>query len=109
MESAPTPTMRSLAIEKYCKPGEYEILDLPLPKIAAPDQILIKVHAASINPVDVKIASGLAKMVWALPYVLPFTPPPISLPAEPEIVLRSVQIPLQDRLRPLRSCCGRWR
>jgi NADPH:quinone reductase-like Zn-dependent oxidoreductase len=57
-------TMRSLAIQKYCKPSEYQILELPKPKLKDPEDILIKVHAASINPVDVKVASGMAKMVW---------------------------------------------
>jgi len=57
-------TMRSLAIEKYCKPDEYKILDLPIPKISAPDELLIKVHAASINPIDVKVADGQAKLAF---------------------------------------------
>jgi NADPH:quinone reductase-like Zn-dependent oxidoreductase len=58
------PMMRSLAIEEYCKPDDYQILSLPIPKVSAPDDVLIKVHAASINPIDVKIASGVAKFVW---------------------------------------------
>lgn len=57
-------TMKSLSIEKYCKPDEYQILDLPVPKINGPEDVLIKVNAASINPFDVKIASGMAKMLW---------------------------------------------
>ncbi len=56
--------MKSLSIEKYCLPDEYQILDLPVPKISDPDHVLIKVNAASINPIDVKIASGMAKMIW---------------------------------------------
>ncbi|KIX03610.1 uncharacterized protein Z518_07163 [Rhinocladiella mackenziei CBS 650.93] len=56
-------TMRSLATEKYCKPDEYRLLPLPVPQITGKDEILIKVHAASVNPIDVKVASGLAKMI----------------------------------------------
>lgn len=57
-------SMKSLSIEKYCKPDEYQILDLSVPKISDPDDVLIKVNAAAINPIDVKIASGMAKMIW---------------------------------------------
>ncbi|EON65854.1 hypothetical protein W97_05096 [Coniosporium apollinis CBS 100218] len=55
--------MRSLAIQRYCTPVDYDVLNVPQPQIEAPDDILIKVYAASINPVDVKVASGVAKMV----------------------------------------------
>lgn len=61
--------MRSLAIEKYGRPEDYRIMQLLIPKIDAPDQVLIKVHAASINPIDVKVASGMAKMIWSNKYV----------------------------------------
>ena len=56
-------TMRALIFNRYCKPDDYEILQLPVPEIKSPDDILIKVHAVSINPVDVKIASGAGKMM----------------------------------------------
>ena len=36
--------------------------DLPKPEISNPKDVLIKVHAASINPIDVKKASGMLKM-----------------------------------------------
>jgi NADPH:quinone reductase-like Zn-dependent oxidoreductase len=53
--------MRSLATKQYGKPQGYEILDLPIPEIKNPDEVLIKVHASSINPVDMHVATGLAK------------------------------------------------
>lgn len=53
-------TMRAIALAKFCKPAEYNLATLPVPKIAKPDELLIKVHAASVNPVDVKMASGYA-------------------------------------------------
>ncbi|TVY82449.1 Reticulon-4-interacting protein [Lachnellula suecica] len=62
--------MRSLAIEKYCKPQDYEILDLPVPEIKSADELLIKVHAGSINPVDVKVATGAMKTFWPVPMPL---------------------------------------
>lgn len=55
--------MQALIFNRYCKPDEYEILQLPVPEIKSPDDILIKVHAVSINPVDVKMASGAAKIM----------------------------------------------
>lgn len=69
--------MKALAIKQYCTPGEYEILNLPRPEVTderaktsedgddtALGDLVIRVHAASINPVDVKLASGAAKMIW---------------------------------------------
>jgi NADPH:quinone reductase-like Zn-dependent oxidoreductase len=56
-------TMRAIALLTYCKPDKYDIGTVPVLKIARPDEILIKVHAASINPVDVKMASGVAKII----------------------------------------------
>lgn len=57
-------SMKSLCVENYCQPDEYQILDLPVPKIRDPGDVLIKVNAASINPIDVKVAAGMAKMIW---------------------------------------------
>ena len=54
-------SMRAIALTKYVKPDEYEVATLPTPEITKPDEVLIKVHAASINPIDVKIASGVTK------------------------------------------------
>jgi NADPH:quinone reductase-like Zn-dependent oxidoreductase len=54
-------TMRAIALAKYSKPNEYDFGTLPTPTISNPDDVLIKVHAASINPIDVKMAGGMAK------------------------------------------------
>jgi len=47
----------------YAQPEGYELAALPTPSIKEPDEVLIKVHATSINPVDVKVASGMTKMM----------------------------------------------
>lgn len=59
----PSRTMRSLAVRsKYGKPSTYEILDLPIPKITAPNEVLVKVHAASINTGDTQMVSGMFRL-----------------------------------------------
>lgn len=54
----PPPTMRALALHRFGNPETYDIATVPTPKITQPDEVLIKVEAASINPVDVKLANG---------------------------------------------------
>jgi NADPH:quinone reductase-like Zn-dependent oxidoreductase len=54
--------MRALAIATYGKPSSYGIASVPTPQITQPDEVLIKVHAASANPIDVKVAEGALKM-----------------------------------------------
>lgn len=49
-------TMRALALAQHCNPSAYNLANLPVPRITKPDELLIKVHAASVNPVDVKLA-----------------------------------------------------
>lgn len=58
--------MRAVAVEKL--QGEPRLMDVPLP-VAKPDQLLIKVSAAGINPLDWKIADGAFE--GAMPHVLP--------------------------------------
>ena len=55
--------MRALAITAYTTPNKYIIADLPVPALESSDTVLIKVHAASINPIDVKRAVGMMKMM----------------------------------------------
>jgi NADPH:quinone reductase-like Zn-dependent oxidoreductase len=66
MASNIPPTMRSLCVHAYGTPADFGIADVPLPKITAPDQVLIRVHAASINPVDMEVAGGDFKAIMTL-------------------------------------------
>ncbi|KAI9742849.1 MAG: hypothetical protein M1818_003578 [Claussenomyces sp. TS43310] len=61
-------TMRSLFVTAYTQPLKYEISELPTPKIEFPDHVLIRVHAASINPVDMAVAGGALKMLVTFPF-----------------------------------------
>ncbi|KAL2813991.1 chaperonin 10-like protein [Aspergillus granulosus] len=54
--------MLSVGINSHCKPFEYQLLEFPRPEITEPTDVIIKVHAASVNPVDVKKADGIFKL-----------------------------------------------
>jgi NADPH:quinone reductase-like Zn-dependent oxidoreductase len=58
MTSKIPPMMRAIALTKFCNPSEYNLATLPVPKITKPDELLIRVRAASVNPIDVKMASS---------------------------------------------------
>lgn len=46
----------------YSSPSDYVVSDLPKPQIDDPKDVMVRVHAASINPIDVKKADGALKM-----------------------------------------------
>lgn len=49
--------MKAVAIEKYGGPEVLQLMDLPKPAVMEKD-VLIEIHAASVNPVDWKIREG---------------------------------------------------
>ena len=61
--------MRSLCVFAYTDPSQYEIASIAAPKVTLPNHVLIKVYAASLNPVDVSGAAGMFKHIVADPYV----------------------------------------
>lgn len=54
-------TMRSLAVSKFCKPEDYEVMELPVPVIKNPGDVLVRVHAAIIATGDTQYARGVFK------------------------------------------------
>lgn len=62
--------MKSFALTSYGKSDNFEFRDIPRPE-PAPGQLLIEVHAAGLNPLDLMIANGEFKQL--LPYRLPLT------------------------------------
>lgn len=62
-------TMLSITTPKYSKPEGYELTTVAKPAVAQPTDVLIRVRAASINPIDVKKADGLMKMAVQDTYV----------------------------------------
>ena len=63
--------MRAVAATRYGGPDTYTITDVPDPS-TGPDRIVVKVTAASINPVDYKILAGA--LDGAFPVVWPLVP-----------------------------------
>ncbi|KAK9494403.1 chaperonin 10-like protein [Lipomyces doorenjongii] len=55
-------TIKAVTFNKYTKPDGFVLADLPKPTIERPEDVLIKVYAASINPVDVKRGNGTLRI-----------------------------------------------
>ena len=53
--------MKAVVFNKYGNNDVVEIRDVPLP-VCGPRDVLIKVHAASVNPVDWKVRYGQARI-----------------------------------------------
>ena len=52
-----TGTMKAIRIHSFGGPDQLQLEDLPIPQ-PKPDQVLVRVHAAGVNPVDWKIREG---------------------------------------------------
>ncbi len=61
--------MRAAYIEQTGDPDVIKVGELPRPE-PGPGQVLVRVHAAAINPIDLYIRSGLVAMPMSFPYVL---------------------------------------
>src|SRR5437764_3637912 len=62
--------MRALVFKRYGGPAQVAFADVPQP-VPKPDEILVQVHAAGLNPIDNKIRDG--KMKAVLRFQLPAT------------------------------------
>jgi NADPH:quinone reductase-like Zn-dependent oxidoreductase len=60
--------MRAVAINEFGGPERLQEMDVQAPKVG-PDSVLIRIKAASCNPVDYKIREGY--LAGAFPYVFP--------------------------------------
>src|SRR5260221_8276451 len=65
-------TMKAVRIHKYGGPEVLQSEDLPRPQVSAATEVLIRVHAAGVNPVDSAIRRGLVKEIF--PVSLPWIP-----------------------------------
>lgn len=62
--------MQAVRVHQYGGPEVVRLDGIPRPK-PAPDEVLVRVHAAGVNPLDWKIRAGYLQQVMPLP--LPFT------------------------------------
>ncbi|MBV1854322.1 NADP-dependent oxidoreductase [Catellatospora tritici] len=60
--------MRAYVIDRYKSQQGVRLAELPEPGVAA-GEVLVRIHAAGVNPLDTKIAQGEFKLI--LPYRLP--------------------------------------
>ncbi|KPQ34486.1 MAG: Zn-dependent oxidoreductase [Phormidesmis priestleyi Ana] len=56
------PTMKAAVISRYGPPDVFQIADIDRPEIK-PDQLLVKVLASSINPIEWKMRKGMLKLL----------------------------------------------
>jgi len=61
--------MKAIRVEKFGEPEVMKLLEVSLPK-AGPGQVLVRMHAVGINPVETYIRAG----TYARKPALPFTP-----------------------------------
>ena len=60
--------MKAFVVSRYGKKNGVEAVDRPRPELRD-DDVLVQIHAASVNPLDLKIRNGELKSI--LPYKLP--------------------------------------
>ena len=65
--------MQAVQIVKFGPPDVLKLMDIPVP-VPAPNQVLVRVHAAGLNPVDWKTRSGLGFAAEQIRDRLPWTP-----------------------------------
>lgn len=63
--------MKAMIIEKYGKNVPLLMTERPMPDIGA-DDVLVEIHAASLNPIDFKVKEGKAKLLlkYDMPLIL---------------------------------------
>ena len=62
--SAKYQTMKAIRIHNYGGPEVLQYEEAPRPKVAAATEVLIRVHAAGVNPIDWKVREGHMKDFW---------------------------------------------
>ena len=65
--------MQAAVIDAFGPTSNLQVRDIPRPQIT-PDQILVEIHATSVNPIDWKIGEGLMSARYGkdFPMVLGF-------------------------------------
>src|SRR5579859_6882681 len=66
-----THMMRAIQIHNYGGPEQLKLEEKPRPEPSA-GEVLLRVHAAGVNPIDWRIRQGLLTASW--PVTFPYTP-----------------------------------
>lgn len=61
--------MLSITTPSFSDPSAYQLSTLAKPTATNPTDVVIKVHSASVNPIDVKKASGALKLALSEEFV----------------------------------------
>jgi len=64
--------MNAFFYKAYGAPSTYTFGTRPKPVISKPNHVVIKVHAASLNPIDYRQSCGDMKVAMSEQYVYPF-------------------------------------
>jgi len=70
--SATSQTMKAVRIHNFGGPEVLQYEDAPRPQVAAATEVLIRVYAAGVNPIDWKVREGYMKDLW--PHKFPLIP-----------------------------------
>ena len=62
--------MKAIQIDKYAKNINTVLRDIPVPEIG-PDEVLVQVKAAAVNPLEILILTGSVKLIQD--YSMPLT------------------------------------
>lgn len=54
--------MLAITAPTHTDPSRYELTTVPRPAVTDATDVVIRVHAASVNPIDVKKADGIFKL-----------------------------------------------
>ncbi len=61
--------MKAAFVRQYGTPDAIEFGDLPTPE-PGPTEVLVKVGAVAVNPIDTYIRAGIVKMATSFPYII---------------------------------------
>ncbi len=62
--------MRALALSGTGGPEHLAVVEMPRPEIGGSEDVLVRVHAAGLNRLDLFVAAGLAGIDYAFPHVV---------------------------------------